>query len=364
MQLFLNNYETTLHTGISDTATTIVVYPSNIFDDVVALTGGDYYLLTISDGTNIEIVKCTGVSISGPTNILTVERDVSATSHGAFAFAAGSNVKMSVVAETLSALNEVLLGADYPPNLTVNTQTFLNPGDYPGSPSTLNIPFSPLVVQQINVDTSTPALTVNITAASSPLWGESIINLYRSNATWNWPTFTINGNPVGHFMGSPPASGQYFGQIVCRKTPGSGYLGAYMVSLEWVTKAPAAAPVSGGYPPTYTLVQYTQSADGAVLNLDFDPLIVNRLNITGAGSKSINVNPTWGLGDYGEMSILVRKTNSSFEWPSLTYNGDTFPVIGTPPVGTFGNMARIVCRRTYTGGGSGVYDDYVSFEWV
>lgn len=229
MQRFLNNYETTLALGINDTVNAIHVYPSTAFDDVSTLTGGDYYLLTISDGTNIEIVKVTEVS-EGPINILTVERDVSASGHGAFAFAAGASVKMSVVAETLQALNEVLLNADYPPNYTVNVQTRSTAG-------TVAVPFTPLVIQQVNIDVAS-GVTLNVTPGAT--WGECIITLYRTNLSHSWPSLTYNGTAVP-VAGDPPGSGNYNAKLLCRSEPGSGSLPNPFVTFEWVTRDVAAS---------------------------------------------------------------------------------------------------------------------------
>ena len=76
-RLYSNNFSTTLDGSITDSATSI---------DVTSATGlpsvgsGDTCLLTIDDGTNIEIVECTAVS----SNTLTVVRGQESTSGTAF----------------------------------------------------------------------------------------------------------------------------------------------------------------------------------------------------------------------------------------------------------------------------------------
>lgn len=66
-QLFSNNASTTLSAGISNAVTTIAVVDGSLFQSP---TGGDFELLTITDGTNWEVVKVTARA----TNTLTVVR--------------------------------------------------------------------------------------------------------------------------------------------------------------------------------------------------------------------------------------------------------------------------------------------------
>lgn len=348
MQRFLNNYETTLQTGIDETANAIQVYPSTTFDDVSALTPGDYYLLTISDGTNIEIVKVTSVSM-GPIRILSVDRDVSSSGHGSFAFAAGASVKMSVVAETLSALNEVLINADYPPNYTVNRQTKSTAG-------TVNVPFTPLVIQQVDIDVAT-GVVLNVTPGLT--WGEATITLYRTMNTHDWPQIKYNGTVV-QVSGVPPEDGVYNAKLVCRSEPSVGYLPNPFVTFEWVTVIdPALSVPDASYPPTFSIVQTTRSDDGGTVNITFAPLVIRRLNRTGTGSIFVNVLPS---SEYGEMNIFIYRSDSSYSWPVLTYNAAAVPIYGTPPAAP-AIMAKVVCRRIPTGGGFPVTDDYVTFDW-
>lgn len=77
-QLFANNISTTLNGAITAVATSIVVTSGA---GMPSPSGGDYFLLTITDGTNVEIVKCT----SRATETLTVVRAQESTSGFAFA---------------------------------------------------------------------------------------------------------------------------------------------------------------------------------------------------------------------------------------------------------------------------------------
>lgn len=74
-QLFSNNASTTLSATISSGATTLTV-PTGKGALFSSPSGGDYELLTISDGTNVEIVKMTGRS----SDTLTIVRGQEGTS--------------------------------------------------------------------------------------------------------------------------------------------------------------------------------------------------------------------------------------------------------------------------------------------
>jgi hypothetical protein len=84
-QKFLNNSATTLNGAITDSATSIVVTDGTVFSDPASAE--EYYLATIDDSTNLEIVKITDVT----TNTLTVVRGQEGTSGTAF----GSGVAIS-----------------------------------------------------------------------------------------------------------------------------------------------------------------------------------------------------------------------------------------------------------------------------
>ncbi len=73
-----NNYSSKLDGSISNSATTFDVLNATGISS--ALASSDYVPLTIDDGTNVEIVYCTGVS----TNTLTVTRGREGTSGTAF----------------------------------------------------------------------------------------------------------------------------------------------------------------------------------------------------------------------------------------------------------------------------------------
>lgn len=94
-QLFANNISTTLNGAITAVATSIVVTSGT---GMPSPAGGDYFLLTITDGTNVEIVKCTSRSV----NTLTVVRAQEGTA--GFAFANLDSAEIRATAGTLALL--------------------------------------------------------------------------------------------------------------------------------------------------------------------------------------------------------------------------------------------------------------------
>lgn len=79
IQGFINNFTTTLNGAINNSVTSIVVTSATGISAELALS--DFINLTIDDGTNVEIVKVTGVA----TNTLTVVRAQEGTTANAFA---------------------------------------------------------------------------------------------------------------------------------------------------------------------------------------------------------------------------------------------------------------------------------------
>jgi len=98
---FSNNAETTLSAGITNSATAISVTDGSVFP---ALSAGEHFYATITDGSNIEIVKVTTRS----SNNLTVVRGQDGTS--GTAFASGDDIQLRVTAAALTDIP-----ADYLP---------------------------------------------------------------------------------------------------------------------------------------------------------------------------------------------------------------------------------------------------------
>lgn len=90
--LFKNNAETTLSSGINDSTTTVPVASAAVFPTP---TANDVFFATIDDGSNIEVVKVTGIS----SNDLTVVRAQDNTS--AAAFGSGAKIELRLTAKVL-----------------------------------------------------------------------------------------------------------------------------------------------------------------------------------------------------------------------------------------------------------------------
>ena len=95
--VFKNNAKTTLSAGITASATSITVSDGSVFP---SLSGGDVFFLTLDDGTNNEIVKCTAIS----TNTLTVVRAQESTT--ARTFSSGDAAELRITAGILGLFSQ------------------------------------------------------------------------------------------------------------------------------------------------------------------------------------------------------------------------------------------------------------------
>lgn len=101
--LFKNNAETTLSSGINNSVTTVPVTSAAVFPTP---TANDVFFATIDDGSNIEVVKVTGIS----SNDLTVVRAQDNTS--AAAFGSGAKIELRLTAKVLETGTSSLTDLD------------------------------------------------------------------------------------------------------------------------------------------------------------------------------------------------------------------------------------------------------------
>lgn len=225
MQKFLNNYETILTSAILSTDDVLTVEKSTLFDEIVAPSVGDSYYLTISDGTNIEIIEVIDVVQGVSTDTLTVYRDVSTNGHGTFNFSAGASVKLTITAETLNYLSSRSKVHDSflsPPISTVDLNPTLN--EYLG--------FSTTSTLQININSDYTNWRLHLNGSG---YGVSAIVLYRNSTSYSWPIIYFNGSPAT-VEGTPPASGSK-ALLICYRYRASGYIASEIVSFKWQTPA-------------------------------------------------------------------------------------------------------------------------------
>lgn len=116
-QLFNNNTATTLSADITSSVTTISVIDGTVFPSP---TGGDYFLATLDDGANIEVVKCTAVA----TNDLTVVRAHEGT---AAAYLLGDQIEMRITADTLDAMSQKAAENTFTKTQSINKTTLDEP---------------------------------------------------------------------------------------------------------------------------------------------------------------------------------------------------------------------------------------------
>lgn len=128
-QLFSNNANTLLDATITAGATSLTVSTGD-GAEFQSPTDGDFELITLSDGVNIEIMKVTARS----SDVFTVVRGQEGTA--AFAFVAGAIVEGRVTADTLAGLRRanknLIIGGDFHTNPWQRGVSFISvaDGDY------------------------------------------------------------------------------------------------------------------------------------------------------------------------------------------------------------------------------------------
>lgn len=118
-RVYVNNFSTTLNGSITNVATSVVITSAT---GLPTLSGSEYYNLTITDGSSIEIVKVTART----TTTLTVVRGQEGTS--GTAFASGSTIRLDATAASLvdwtdATANISTTGTIQGGNLKLNTNT-------------------------------------------------------------------------------------------------------------------------------------------------------------------------------------------------------------------------------------------------
>ena len=99
--VFKNNASTTLSAALSSSATSISVADAT---KLPSITGDEYFFCTIDDGSNVEIVKVTGIS----SNTLTVVRAQDNTT--ALSFSSGDIVEQRLTAAVLETFPQLDVG--------------------------------------------------------------------------------------------------------------------------------------------------------------------------------------------------------------------------------------------------------------
>lgn len=106
MQLFANNAVATLAGGITAAGTTVTVTTGQ-GARFPAVTAPDYLLLTLDDGTHVEVVRCTAHTAAADTFTVTrAQETIGTTAAAAYAFSDGTTVEARLTAAALNAASE------------------------------------------------------------------------------------------------------------------------------------------------------------------------------------------------------------------------------------------------------------------
>lgn len=338
MQKFSNNYQTTLSVGIDSTIGTIQVPIATVFDDVPVLSVGDYCYMTISDGTNQEIIKVTGILTFGETNTLTVTRDASENSRGAYSFAAGSSVKMNVTAEGLTDIVESINSAptgSYPPAFTSSGHTWT------GSTATQNITFNPMQVHQVvyGFDTYNGTSTYTINVIDSASYGTAYVFVDRASTAFPWPIIEFDGSSDVDWGGSVPK--ELHGVLQITKIPGNG--GPKFV-FNWLN--------SDTVSHLSEVHEFGTVSSGTTIDV-YPAFYLPKTVYRGKFAGSTTLNFAWLNGQvfFREMYILVEGHTGV---PSIKLNGSAATVTGTAPsVGVNGILKATMMTNAFA-----------RFQWV
>ncbi len=183
-ELFTNNALATLSSALSNSATTIVLttgqgayFPTP--------SSPQYFWVSLVNGTNIEICKCTNNS----GDVLTVVRGQQGTTPQAFA-TNGTTVELRLTASSLTAFaqltGDTFTGPVVAPSITLTNQ--LSPWTFP---VTKNANYTANNLDFILADTSTTAWTLTLPASPAAGYMVLVSDLYSKFATNN---LTISGN--------------------------------------------------------------------------------------------------------------------------------------------------------------------------
>ena len=201
--VFTNNAETTLAAAITSTsATSISVTSSSTFPTVGA---GEYFYATITDGTNLEIVKVTAVS--GTTwTVVRASDDTTART-----FANGSTVQLRTTAALLTDIQENI--ASKSANQTVynataaSNATAYDVGINPGVEANAMVFLDGVMQHHDTFSFSGSTLTFDaapVNGTKIEVIVDNLINLQSSNLTVD--TFTATSNQTAFTLSDSPAA--------------------------------------------------------------------------------------------------------------------------------------------------------------
>ena len=201
--VFTNNAETTLAAAISSTsATSISVTSSSTFPTVGA---GEYFYATISDGTNLEIVKITAVSGTTWTVVRASDNTTART------FANGSTVQLRTTAALLTDIQENI--ASKSANQTVynataaSSATAYDVGINPGVEANAMVFLDGVMQHHDTFSFSGSTLTFDaapVNGTKIEVIVDNLINLQSSNLTVD--TFTATSNQTAFTLSDSPAA--------------------------------------------------------------------------------------------------------------------------------------------------------------
>jgi len=330
-QQFLNNYSVVLVAPVGANDSTIDV--SNALP-IPALSGGDYYVLTLKNGNAVENVKVTTVDAQTGYNRLTVVRGVDVASNGngqAFAVA-GTSVFCSISKEYLDELYAKLA----PLNPDFEHQVIFDTG-------TVSITLDPSKL--IQIDLYVTGVDIDIACAGA-VSKRAVFLLYRNNQSDPWPTIKIN-NSVATIDGSAPEIGAgYRAVLLVEYFPGTSYAAGGFTHCRWEQLANQSAHASGGggaSPFSTSVIYHGILYSGTTLHIPTDGSEPAH-TVTAQANSVIDFDSNPNASTFCcEVFISVELYSTP---PTIKYVGGTVTVSGSaPPNGGVG-----LIRALFIGG--------------
>lgn len=225
--LFANNARTILSSAINNSTTILPVSSTTGFPTI---SGGDYFYVTLDDGSNIEIVKVTATT----SNTFTVVRAQDGTSAHSFA-ATTTRVENRLNAGVIFGFVPKT-GATMTGTLTLNGNAVGNYDAVPlqqlvNSPGFLGTPTAPTAAPGTNTtQLATTAFVTNAvsTGSSKPYWGYFNAATRSTAGNIDYQSGTVNSGITGYSSGvvTIATTGIYFVSASATIGYHGGYSGA------------------------------------------------------------------------------------------------------------------------------------------
>lgn len=322
-RLYVNNFSTTLSAAITSTSQTSITIASA--GGLSTLTGGNYYVLTIDDGTNIEVVQVTAVSGTTLTIVRTYEAiNGASTPH---TFASGTTIEMRDTAGGIASKLDTATSA------TANTVLKSISGSWQASTETYAAPGA-----SGNVMTSDGT---NWTSAAPAGGGGLTRSVVTASLTAAVDTEYIANSGSAYVVFTLPATAAA-GKVIGIRGWGAG---------SWKVTANTGQTIQFGSQVTASGGTITAASQYDCIYLVCTVSNTNWL-VVNAVSQGLSLNGT----NVNSLNIPLIGSTGSGAFVGATSPTLVTPILGTPTSGTLSNCSGL----KYVGSGRTIFNAYLS----